>query len=157
MKKILFNKYFILSLRLVIGFIFIYASIWKIAHPEEFAKSIDNYRLMPIFTINLIALFLPWLELLIGLFIIFGIMIKTSSLLLIFNMSVFCIVILLAIIRNLDIECGCFSSVGSPSAGWSKFFEDIALLAAAIIIYISGNNEISIEKYYSRISEKRAL
>jgi putative oxidoreductase len=154
MKKILFNKYFLLGLRLIIGFVFVYASIGKIANPEEFAKSIDNYRVMPIYTINFIAIVLPWVELIIGLFVIFGIMIRTTSLLLMLNMSVFCILILNAIFRNLDIECGCFSSA-SAMVGWPKFFEDMVLLLIAIMIYFSGSNEISIEKYYSGISAEK--
>jgi putative oxidoreductase len=151
MKKIINNKYFLLVLRLVIGFVFIYASIWKIASPEEFARSIENYRVMPLFSINIIALFMPWLELIIGLFIIFGIMIRATSMILIINMFAFCLLILSAIIRNLDTDCGCFSSAGSNPVGWLKFFEDLGLMLIASIIYVSGNNEISIEKYYSGI------
>ena len=110
MKKIKFNPNLIFIFRLIIGMVFIYASIHKIANPEEFAKSIDNYRLLPIFLINIIAIILPWLELIIGLFIIFGIFIKASSFLISLNMLIFTILVLITIIRGIDISCGCFSS-----------------------------------------------
>ena len=49
--------------RIVLGGVFIYASIDKIMHPEEFAKAIGNYHVLPFGLENLLALTLPWLEL----------------------------------------------------------------------------------------------
>ena len=72
MKRLLENtighRYFLLGVRIVLGFIFIFASIEKIAQPEEFAKAITNYRLLPTPAVNLFAIVLPWVELLAGLF-----------------------------------------------------------------------------------------
>ena len=45
------KKYFkgplVILCRLVLGGVFIYASLDKIAHPAEFAKAIGNYHVLP--------------------------------------------------------------------------------------------------------------
>ena len=61
-----------LALRLVLGGIFIYASLDKIVHPRAFAEIIYNYQILPGSLINLSAVILPWLELFLGLLLISG-------------------------------------------------------------------------------------
>ncbi|MEA1882775.1 MAG: MauE/DoxX family redox-associated membrane protein, partial [Candidatus Marinimicrobia bacterium] len=56
--------------RLIVGIIFIYASWDKIAHPAEFAKAIGNYHAVPFGLENMMAMVLPWLELLVGICLI---------------------------------------------------------------------------------------
>ena len=58
--------------RWVLGVIFIYASIDKIVYPSAFSDAINNFRLFPGVLIDLLAIWLPWLELLAGLFLILG-------------------------------------------------------------------------------------
>lgn len=149
MRRIRINRNFIFIFRLIIGFVFIYASVYKIANPEEFAKNIANYRILPLFLINFVAIFLPWLELIMGLFIIFGIFIKSTSYLLVICMSVFTFLVLITILRGIDINCGCFSSdINSTPIGWKKFFENILLLLISIILYYSDENFLSVERYF---------
>ena len=75
--------------RLVVGFLFIYASAYKILDPGEFAGSIRNYGLIPPVFSNLVALTLPWLELVSGAFLILGIQTRASALLTSLMMLVF--------------------------------------------------------------------
>ena len=62
----------VLIARLILGVIFIYASIDKILHPAAFAKAVYNYQILPGALINLTSLILPWLELVLGLFLMIG-------------------------------------------------------------------------------------
>ena len=70
MKKILTNKYLLLIFRLCLGSVFIYASIDKIIDPRTFSNLIDNYHITPYLLNNIFALFIPWMELIIGVLII---------------------------------------------------------------------------------------
>lgn len=70
--KILSNRYLLLGLRLVLGAVFVWAAWHKIADPGGFARDIYNYRMLPEETINLMAIIMPWLELVCGIFIIIG-------------------------------------------------------------------------------------
>jgi len=107
--------------RLVMAGIFIYASIDKIAHPAAFAKDVYNYQILPDALINLTALFLPWLELLLGLCLLAGVwmpgaVLSANALLLVFFSA-----LLFNMARGLDVNCGCFSAgsdTPAMSAGW---------------------------------------
>ena len=76
MKKL--NKYFIVSIRLILGTVFLWASFDKILDPATFAKNISNYHVVPFGLENTIAIILPWLEFLVGTGMILGIMIDGS-------------------------------------------------------------------------------
>ena len=107
------KKYFkgplVILCRLVLGGVFIYASLDKIANPAEFAKAIGNYHVLPFGLENLLALFLPWLELITGILLIAGIMVDGATILIISMNIVFIFAISQALARGISIECGCFS------------------------------------------------
>ena len=87
------NQFFkgpiILVCRIVLGGIFIYASLDKIPHPAEFAKAIGNYHVLPFGLENLLALTLPWLELLAGVALITGVMVDGAAIMVIIMNIVF--------------------------------------------------------------------
>jgi len=64
--------YFITILRWLVAATFIFAGAGKILNPTQFAVDIDNYRMLPYLLVAIMAVVLPWLELLCGLFLIFG-------------------------------------------------------------------------------------
>ena len=72
--------YLIFSFRVILGIIWIWASINKIQDPAAFARAINNYHVIPFGLENAIAIFLPWLELIIGIFLISGILVNGASL-----------------------------------------------------------------------------
>ena len=94
--------------RVILGVILIYASIDKIVHPAEFAKAIGNYNVLPFGLENLLGIVLPILELLVGICLILGIMLDGSAILTAGMMTVFIIALSQAMIRGIDINCGCF-------------------------------------------------
>lgn len=136
MKKLSENKYIAIAARIVLGAVFMYASFDKMANPEAFANIIDNYHLLPYQLVNGLAIFLPWLEFITGLFLITGKWVKAS--LMIYNtlLVVFIIALLQALIRGLDISCGCFSvNPSSTSEVWLRIVEDIILLFVGIMLF----------------------
>ena len=71
-----------LVLRTVLGCVFIYASLDKIRHPDLFAEAVYNYQLLPEVAVNLVAICLPWLELLSGSLLVLGLWVQGSILIL---------------------------------------------------------------------------
>lgn len=59
---IITDKRLVLLFRLVLGVTFVYASLDKIAHPEQFARIVYNYKTLPHFLINIFAVMLPGLN-----------------------------------------------------------------------------------------------
>lgn len=136
--------------RILIGTIFIAAAIDKIANPDAFAKSINNFHLLPYEALNIPALILPWVELLTGAMLLFKIKEKASTFLISGMLIVFIIAILTAIARGYNIDCGCFGE-SSPAAaaevtkvGWEKVLEDARWLVASLFLFLTTKDEGSI-------------
>jgi len=121
--------------RIVLGVVLIYASIDKISNPEDFGKIIYSYQLLPEEMINLTAIILPWLELITGLLLIFQLWIPGTVLLTNILFIVFITAILSALLRGLDIDCGCFStSGGKGSMNTITFFRDFSFVIMAFFL-----------------------
>lgn len=108
--KLISHPSVITCLRIALGLVFIVASLDKIRHPENFAANIANYRMLPYQLINFVAITLPWIEVVTGSFLVMGIWIRANAWIASTMLSAFAIAILQALLRNLDISCGCFST-----------------------------------------------
>ena len=140
------NQFFkgpiILICRILLGGIFIYASLDKIAHPAEFAKAIGNYHVLPFGLENLLALTLPWLELLAGVALITGVMVDGAAIMVIIMNIVFIFAISQALARGISIECGCFSvtTEGGDNIGLQTIIRDIGYLIMGFIVLYRRDN-----------------
>ena len=126
--------------RIILGIIFIYASYEKILDPVGFSKNIHNYHVTPIAIENLAALIIPWLELIIGVFLIFGLFLEGTTSIIIALLVFFIFILSQAVFRGIDVHCGCFTT--EAEAGITDFrmelikhiFEDIIYLGMAFIV-----------------------
>lgn len=135
MNKLLSNSTFQLSLRIIFAALFIFSGGGKISSPGEFAESISNYRLLPIEFINFFAIIIPWIEIIAGLLLIFGFYIKENSFILTLLLSIFTVMVLIAVIRGLNIDCGCFGTNGGQKVGLLKIIENLIYITIGVIIY----------------------
>lgn len=119
--------------RLVLGGVFLWAGIEKIIAPQEFAIAIDNYRLLPEGMINLVAVVLPWLELLLGMALIAGYLVRGSALLSAMLFLVFAGALTINLVRGLDISCGCFGG-SAGKINWLYLIRDGSLLGMSVFI-----------------------
>jgi putative oxidoreductase len=148
--KILLNRirnapYFAAALRLILGGIFLYASVEKIADPAAFAQSVQNYRLISVELTNLVGIILPWLELYSALFLILGLFNRASSAILSLLLLIFLIALTSAVTRGLDIDCGCYGS--GTNVSWSRIMEDLLLLAIALHLFFFPNYKFTLDNY----------
>lgn len=122
------------GLRFMVGGIFIYASMDKIAHPDQFAQAIYNYQMLPGQMINLAALILPWLEMVAGVCLVFAVF-ELPSLIIINGLIVmFTAAVGSSLIRGLDIHCGCFTTDPNATSDMTQVLaRDVILLAAGIL------------------------
>ena len=125
-------RWVVLLCRLVVGGVFIWASLDKLAHPGEFAKAIHHYRLVPYALLHPSALLLPAVELLAGVALVVGWQRRGAALLCALMLAIFCAAIGSALSRGLDISCGCFHTDGGHAVGLELLWRDLALLAACL-------------------------
>lgn len=144
--KFLENKYLLLCIRVFLGFIFILAAITKVTDPNLFAQSIYNYKLLPDFTINFFAIAFPWIELVAGVLLIFGVSVKENSAILSSLLFVFIIAIIISVARGLDIDCGCFGTVDGAKVGLVKILENVGLLILGMILIKFDSKFLSLTK-----------
>ena len=144
------NRYTIVGCRLILGAVFIYASYNKILDPKVFSDTIDLYKATPIGINNLMALIIPWVELLIGFGLILNRSIKGSIILSISLLILFIILLSQAYYRGLTLDCGCFGGGSSNLSDADLRFkmlrrigEDIIYLCMSgylYFIYVSNKN-----------------
>jgi uncharacterized membrane protein YphA (DoxX/SURF4 family) len=129
--------------RFILGGLFIYASIDKIAHPAAFAKIIYNYRLFPDFSVYPLAVFLPWVEMFTGIFLVAGIFKKTAASMLSILLILFIGALSFNLIRGLDFNCGCFTTAATgKSEPLGLIFRDFLLLIPGLIIIFFQKEKI---------------
>jgi len=133
-------KWTLMVCRLLLGGVFIYASLDKIAHPAAFADILYNYQLIPAWMIHPLAVWLPWLELLAGIFLIAGVFAQGAALLLGGLLLVFVAALGINLLRGLSIDCGCFTTTaGTHTGGMIELIvRDLLLLIPALLIIRRG-------------------
>lgn len=134
MNNLLKNKYLLFLYRVIVGFVFIYAGILKISDPAGFSDAINNYDLLPLSFVNFFAITLPWIEVVAGLFLLFGISVKENSLIISVMLVVFILAIVVSLGRGLNIECGCFGTSSGTKVGIIKLVENIILLTFSFFL-----------------------
>ena len=118
--------------RLAVGGIFIWASLDKLAHPAEFAKAIHHYRLLPYALLHPVALLLPAVEFVAGVALVVGWRRRGAALLCGAMLVIFMAAIATALVRGLDISCGCFNTDGGHEVGLDLLWRDLLLLLACL-------------------------
>ena len=116
MNTIFNNRTLLLLSRFILGIVFIYASIDKIIDPAQFSDAIDNYHITPYSLNNLAALIIPWVELIIGLFLLLGVFLNGSSFIAILLLIFFIFIISQALIRGINMPAffDYYISISSP-------------------------------------------
>lgn len=147
MRRVIDNDWLTLLSRLMIGGVFIAASFYKIIDPGAFAKSIWYYHLTPGYLINLMALILPWLELLLGLGLIVGFWYRGSIFWATLLMMVFIAALGSTIARGINIDCGCFkASEGTTRSAWSAIIPNFAWILFCGQLWLSRSRRWLLQK-----------
>ena len=140
-KKLLLHPLVVWGCRLVVAAVLIFAAVQKIWMPLEFARLIREYHLLPDQVLNLVAVVLPWLEIVCGLCFLSGLWLMGTAVLL----SSLNIIFVIAIAYrawlimsstgvgffDLSYDCGCgFGVVYIPT----KILENLLLVGMCLII-----------------------
>ncbi len=142
------NSWIELAARWILGLTFIYASLHKILSPADFAKIVYGYNLFPMVLINLIAIILPFMELITGLALIFGIYPRSAAIIINGLLLTYIVALSINLVRGHEFHCGCFSSGegGHTEIPEMTIVRDIIYFILGLqVILFSGIRRISIK------------
>lgn len=115
---------------LALAGVMIAAALPKISSPDKFALAVYQYHLLPALLVNLVAVYLPWLEISCAAALVALPAARRGALLLVAGMLVvFTMAIAWVVIRGQAIPCGCFGGDDSTAAGWWSLARNCGLLA----------------------------
>src|SRR5499427_1382877 len=122
----------------VLAGIFIYAGVVKAIDPVQFASDIDNFKILPWPVSVALAFYLPWLEILCALGLVFRVLYHGVLSILTASIVIFTLAITAAKVRELDITCGCFGHASQHWSFASHLATNIAILAALLALSFSN-------------------
>lgn len=124
-------------LGLALGGLFLYAAHDKIVDPRPFVTIIWNYRVLPPGPVNLMAIYMPWMELLVGLALVIGFKRRAAALWATALLLTFTSALLINAVRGVNVACGCFStSAQDVHNAWLLVLRDLPMLLAALVMLL---------------------
>jgi uncharacterized membrane protein YphA (DoxX/SURF4 family) len=128
--------------RWLLAVVLLWAAVSKLAEPTDFLSSVYAYKLpLPRVLLQVVAVVLPWVELLCGLALVANVWRESALLLATGMFGVFILATGQAWARGLDISCGCLklTPFGVPdAAGGELAFYESAAFAFFRAIVLAG-------------------
>jgi uncharacterized membrane protein YphA (DoxX/SURF4 family) len=138
--------YLTFALRLAIGLLLIVAGVLK-AHdgPAATATSIAGYRMLPASIVAPLGVALPYVEILLGAYLVLGLFTRVAAWLAAAQFAIFSIAVASLVIRGIPADCGCFgSSIPTPPT-WGHVALDVLLAALAVAIASTAPGAFSLD------------
>ena len=136
----------VLILRVLIGAVFVVAGFSKAGHAELFAAQIAGFRLLPQIVIAPMALVLPYLEMLLGGYLIVGLFTRASAWVAVALLALFDLAIASAVVRGLTISCGCFGPNDTTVTSWAEVARDAVLVVLAAIVALRAPGMLAVDR-----------
>jgi uncharacterized membrane protein YphA (DoxX/SURF4 family) len=122
--------------RVLVGGVWIVAGLLKLPDPAASVRAVRAYRILPEAIVPTVGYALPIIELLVGLTLIVGLLVRIGALLSCLLFVAFILGISQAWARGLQIDCGCFGGGGFDARANEKYpwelARDFGLLFASL-------------------------
>ena len=147
-------------IRVVIGIVFVYASLYKIAEPREFAMSIALYDMLPLSLVNLLAITLPVVELAAGVTLILGLWTRASAVVVngMLLMFIAAIAYVVFVRGKAEVGCGGFSPAAEEAGkelATDTLWRDVAYLAGGLYVMLFDDGAVGLDWLRRRLRARR--
>jgi uncharacterized membrane protein YphA (DoxX/SURF4 family) len=143
----------ILVLRVALGLVFAVAGGLKIGHFDVFASQIAGFELLPHPLIAPLALLLPFVEVLLGAYLIIGLFTRAAAIFAAFQLFVFSAAIASAVVRGISASCGCFGPADQTRTSWPEVLRDLALVGVALVVAWRAPGAAALDRRMERGNE----
>jgi putative oxidoreductase len=117
--------------RIALGGLFVFAGATKAYDPGAFAVEIQRYNLIPWLPGALAAVYLPWLEILVGALLVVKRFDRGALMLITCLLLVFSFALASATVRGLGIDCGCFGKAFAATGTVFPLVRNLLLFVGA--------------------------
>ena len=143
------KDWFGLVARLVTGGVWILAGALKLPHPADSVRAVRAYDLLPEAVVPTVGHLLPVVEVVIGLCLVLGLMVRGTSVVSALLFVAFVIGISSAWARGLSIDCGCFGGGGEIPDAAAKYpgeiARDLGLLALSGWLVVRPRSRLALD------------
>ena len=148
-KTIFGSQRLVLLLRLILGGIFITASLSKVSNIPEFTQAVASYNVLPYSLAEIYGYLVPWIEFIIGCLLILGLFSRLSAGVSIALTSSFVIANIFALTQGTGDTCGCFGQF-MPMGHSQALVVDALMLLIAIPLVLRKSMLANIGAYLSQ-------
>ncbi len=120
--------------RFVVGGVFIFAAVPKIADPHAFAVAVSNYHLVPDLVSRVTGAVLPPLELLMGVALVTGVQARGAAVVSVGLLVFFAVALTRAMLLDINVDCGCFGSAARAKIGWDSVARNTVLSGLGALV-----------------------
>lgn len=138
--------YAALAFRFVLGFVFLFASLPKLAAPRDFARAVANYQLLPHRFVSHVARLLPALEFVAAMCLLAGVAIPVVAAMASALLLAFAAAVAINLLRGRVIECGCGGLAAPKTIGPGLVARDVALAVAAAALAWSAPDALAVSR-----------
>jgi putative oxidoreductase len=141
--------------RLVLGGIFVISGLAKIADPVRTLLTFREFQLFPGSLEVFLAVYIPWLEFILGLSTVLGILHRSSAILLAGLNLLFILAIGSLLVRGIKVDCGCFGLIADllplpDQADWKAIGRNLIFMGIALFIARAETSPFSLENYLKK-------
>lgn len=138
--------YVVLILRLAIGLTLAAAGALKVGHATALASAIAGFRLLPADLIAFLALILPYVEILLGLYLIVGLFTRAVAWICVVQFVIYAAAIASAVLRGIPANCGCFGPGEAATADWPHVAFDLILALICLVVALRAPGALAIDR-----------
>ncbi|MFC2063068.1 DoxX family protein [Chloroflexota bacterium] len=147
------NQYVLLGTRLILGTTFILAGAGKLPEMARFVDVVTGWGLLPWGLAQVYGTILPWLELIVGIFLVLGLLPRLAAGVIILMVISFIVANGTAVVGHEFSECACFGGLILIKKT-DALAIDIAIISMAILLLFKGSGLLSfgylIRRYLNR-------
>lgn len=136
------QPYLLALMRFALSIIFVASAISKLRNQPAFVAIVLNYRVLPKHWGRRFALTLPWVELVLGLSLLFGVFTQPTAVLSGLSLLSFTVAVGINLLRGRkDLDCGCGGAKRSQKISGRIILRNVALIMLAVPLMLWARDD----------------
>ena len=132
------HRYLSFVFRLALGVTFIVSGAGKLPEGGSFVAKVEDFDLLPEALARFYGTALPWVEIVIGSFLVLGLLLRFASAIGFLTALSFVVANSVQLYRGLNLECGCFGDIAMLQTRDALVIDIVLLLMALQILFHKG-------------------